>query len=181
MYNKALKKALSAEQKKVGFNLQLPIGLKKDFENLCKSNNVSVTSMIISLIEVTLEESALSLDPKIEKAISDLQNILKSENVFYPNPIELDNPMYKKKVSKDDFQLLLKIYKNLILAEYSFVHKYGPSDVVDYTKYQQIVVNKLESAKRYIQQIANNIGDTKSINNLYDEHLQEYLNISKEE
>jgi len=56
MLEKALKKAKKDEVTKVPINFQAPIDLKEDFEKMCKSHKVSVTSMLISLMEVALEE-----------------------------------------------------------------------------------------------------------------------------
>lgn len=181
MYKQALKKAQNAEQKKVGFNLQLPVGLKKDFEKLCKANGVSVTSMIVSLIEVTLEESALAMEPLVEKSIDNLKKILNEDNVFYPNPIGLDNPMYSRKVSKDEWKQLLNIYKDLTTAEYNFVENYGPSDIVEYSIYQQNVINSIEQSKRYIEQIARNIKCDQDIQNIHDEMMDKFVEKLKKE
>ena len=175
MYKQALKKAQSAEQKKVGFNLQLPVGLKKDFEKLCKANSVSVTSMIVSLIEVALEESALAMEPLVEQSINSLQKVLNEENVFFPNPIQLDNPMYSRKVSKDEWKLLLDIYRDLNNAEHAFVENNGPAELVGYTVYQQNIINSIEQSRRYIEQIAINIKCDKDIQNIHDEILDAYL------
>ena len=175
MYKQALKKAQNAEQKKVGFNLQLPVGLKKDFDKLCKADGVSVTSMIVSLIEVTLEESALAMEPLVEQSIDSLRKVLNEENVFFPNPIELDNPMYSRKVSKDKWKLLLDIYRDLTISEHNFVSNYGPSDLVKYSIYQQNVINSIEQSRRYIEQIARNIKCDKDIQSVHDETMDKIL------
>ena len=181
MYKQALKKAQNAEQKKVGFNLQLPVGLKKDFDKLCKADGVSVTSMIVSLIEVTLEESALAMEPLVEKSIDSLKKVLLEDNVFYPNPVGLDNPMYSRKVSKDEWKQLLNIYKDLTTAEHNFISNYGPSDLVEYSVYQQNVINSIEKSRRYIEQIARNIKCDKDIQNIHDEIISRMLKKSEEE
>jgi len=182
MYKKARKKAQNAEQKKVGFNLQLPVGLKKDFEKLCKADGVSVTSMIVSLIEVTLEESTLAMEPLVEQSINSMRNILNEENVFYPNPIALDNPMHNRQVTKDEWKLLLDIYQDLTQAEHNFVSNYGPSDLVTYTVYQQNVINSIEKSRRYIEQIGRNIKCDKDIQSIHDETLDRILKkLQKEE
>lgn len=181
MYKEALKKAQSAEQKKVGFNLQLPVGLKRDFEKLCKADSVSVTSMIVSLMEVALEESALSMEPFIEQSINSLKKLLNTDNVFYPNPIQLDNPMYSTTVSKDEWKQLLNIYKDLSNAQHTFVATYGPSDLVKYTIYQQNIINNVEAAKRYIEQIAKNMKSYNDIQNIQDEIMDTLLKKLKEE
>jgi len=57
MLSRALTKAKKEGGKKVAINFQVPINLKEDFEKLCKKNEVSVTSMLIGLIETALEEA----------------------------------------------------------------------------------------------------------------------------
>jgi hypothetical protein len=56
MLDRALAKARRGEDKKVNINFQLPSNLKDEFEKLCKTNGVSVTSMLNSMIEVAIEE-----------------------------------------------------------------------------------------------------------------------------
>lgn len=57
MLKEALKKAKKDEEKKVSINFQVPISLKKEFDKLCRENEVSLTAMLNSLMEVTIEES----------------------------------------------------------------------------------------------------------------------------
>lgn len=48
--------AKGSEDKKVGFNLQIPASLKEEFEQFCKNNNVSMTAMLNTLMKTTLQE-----------------------------------------------------------------------------------------------------------------------------
>ncbi|WP_428738892.1 hypothetical protein [Sulfurimonas sp.] len=57
MLNEALKKAKKDEEKKVSINFQVPSSLKEEFDKLCRDNEVSLTAMLNSLMEVTIEES----------------------------------------------------------------------------------------------------------------------------
>jgi len=57
MLSRALEKAKKEGGKKVPINFQVPSGLKSDFEDLCKKNEVSVTSMLTGLIETAIEEA----------------------------------------------------------------------------------------------------------------------------
>ena len=57
MLKEALKKAKREEEKKVSINFQVPFSLKESFDALCRSNEVSLTAMLNSLMEVSIEES----------------------------------------------------------------------------------------------------------------------------
>ena len=55
--DKALNKAKRTDEEKVGLNIKVPIGLKNEFEEVCKKHGVSMTSMMLSLIETIIDES----------------------------------------------------------------------------------------------------------------------------
>ena len=57
MLSRALSKAKKEGGKKVPINFQVPSQLKEDFEHLCKTNEVSLTSMLIALMETAIEEA----------------------------------------------------------------------------------------------------------------------------
>lgn len=57
MLNKAIQLAKGNEEPKVGLSVQVPKSLKDDFENICKENNVSMSSMLLSLIQVVVNEN----------------------------------------------------------------------------------------------------------------------------
>ena len=57
MLNRALDIAKSEGGKKVSINFQVPMDIKEQFDKLCKSNNVSVTSMLTALMTTALEEA----------------------------------------------------------------------------------------------------------------------------
>ena len=56
LLNKALKKAKRTDEEKVGLNIKVPIGLKNEFDEVCKNNGVSMTSMMLALIETVIDE-----------------------------------------------------------------------------------------------------------------------------
>ena len=58
MLQRALDKAKKGDDKKVSINFQVPSLLKDEFEKLCKESGVSVTAMLNSLIEVSIEENS---------------------------------------------------------------------------------------------------------------------------
>ena len=62
--NKALVKAKRNDEEKVGLNIKIPISLKNEFDELCKNNGVSMTAMMLSLIEVAIEESRGEYDAR---------------------------------------------------------------------------------------------------------------------
>lgn len=53
---RALDIAKGSEEKKVGFNLQIPSSLKEKVEQFCKHNGVSMTAMINGLMQSMMEE-----------------------------------------------------------------------------------------------------------------------------
>lgn len=57
MLSKAIKLAKGTEEPKIGLSVQVPKSLKDEFENICKENNVSMSSMLLSLIQVAIDES----------------------------------------------------------------------------------------------------------------------------
>ena len=77
-FQEALKKAKQSDEEKVGLNIKIPIGLKNTFDTICKKNNVSMTNMMLSLIEVAIEEYENSNDnfDDIEKQIVELEDFL---------------------------------------------------------------------------------------------------------
>ena len=62
--DRALAKAKSTDGEKVGLNIKVPIGLKNEFDAVCKKNGVSMTSMMLSLIETVIDESKGIQDAK---------------------------------------------------------------------------------------------------------------------
>lgn len=77
--------AKGSEEKKVGFNLQIPSSRKEEVEEFCKNNSVSMTSFINGLLQAAMEEvkrnpfyqeSTLQLGEKLENLswkLSDLE------------------------------------------------------------------------------------------------------------
>lgn len=170
MYKQAVKKAQSAESKKVGFNLQIPMDFKSEFERQCKQDNVTVTSMILSLMEVSLVESYLATVPKAEIALSDLKKILNSEDIFLPNPISKNNPMYSKTVSDIDFKKLMEIDLELALAidEFKDIHHLYTGDQHSY-KYEPL--NLMESSRSYIRRISANMNKQDEFNVIQEKYM----------
>ncbi len=56
MIEKAMAYAKNPIEEKVGFSFQIPVSMKKEFERVCKLNNVTMTNMILGLIKATNEE-----------------------------------------------------------------------------------------------------------------------------
>ena len=85
LLDKALKKAKRTDEEKVGLNIKVPIGLKNDFDNLCKEHGVSMTSMMLALIETVVEES------KGFYEVLDAESLLKLNNDINRLQKEIDN------------------------------------------------------------------------------------------
>ena len=56
MIKKAMEYAKNPVDEKVGFSFQVPVSLKKDFEKVCKLNNVTMTNLILGFMKATVEE-----------------------------------------------------------------------------------------------------------------------------
>jgi len=108
MLNRALMKAKKDGGKKVAINFQVPVDLKEQFETLCKKNQVSLTSMLIGLMETSLEESEgiyfeltptalLSMSNKISSLSSFIDDIEKAGLEHESDEIER---AYKSAVSE---------------------------------------------------------------------------------
>lgn len=80
LLNRALSKAKRTDEEKVGLNIKVPIGLKNEFDELCKENGVSMTSMMLALIETVLDESKGHIQELDAEGLLNLHNqILKLE------------------------------------------------------------------------------------------------------
>ena len=84
MLDRALSKARRGTDEKVNINFQLPSNLKDEFENLCKSNGVSVTSMLNSLIEVAIEEhKGINIDDQSTLRLLEIQSKFMKDLEWY--------------------------------------------------------------------------------------------------
>lgn len=175
MYKQAVKMAQGAENKKVGFNLQIPNNLKAEFDYKCKQDGVTVTSMIISLMEISLAESYLNDFPKLETALFDFRIIVNSEEIYMPNPIAHNHPMYSTKVAESDFSKLMDIDIELALGIDDFRELHHLHLGSDFT-YRYVTLNSLESARSYIRRISTNMDKVDA----YNAAQEKYENILKE-
>jgi len=91
MLNRALSKAKKEGGKKIPINFQVPIELKSDFEDLCKKNSVSITSMLIGLMETAIEEAqGVFYDINIESMLA-INNRINELNKILDNFYEDDS------------------------------------------------------------------------------------------
>jgi len=51
-----LRKAKRTDEEKVGLSIKVPISLKNEFDDVCRKNGVSMTTMILALMEVVVDE-----------------------------------------------------------------------------------------------------------------------------
>ncbi len=77
MLKEILNKVKRTDGEKVSFTVKLPIVLKKDFEKLCKKNQVPMTSVLVELIEQVIQEDR---NDDVNESINDLQSIIISSN-----------------------------------------------------------------------------------------------------
>lgn len=94
MISKAMEYAKNPVEEKVGFSFQIPVSMKKEFEQVCKLNDVTMTNMLLGLIKATNDENPtyihltneqlqieeMTLEHKIENAQNYLRSI--SDNEF---------------------------------------------------------------------------------------------------
>lgn len=87
MLSKAIKLAKGTEEPKIGLSVQVPKSLKDDFENICKENNVSMSSMLLSLIQVAVDEikEKENLIFEMEKTLAQLENKRQMLKKVYAN------------------------------------------------------------------------------------------------
>ncbi|MDD3855393.1 hypothetical protein [Sulfurimonas sp.] len=87
MLSKAIKLAKGTEEPKIGLSVQVPKSLKDDFENICKENNVSMSSMLLSLIQVAVDEikEKENLIDEMEKTLAQLENKRQMLKKVYAN------------------------------------------------------------------------------------------------
>ena len=73
---KAISLAKGSDEKRVGFNLQMPATLKAEFEQFCKINEVKMTAMILALMRTALNEDKEKKDAidKLEFNLSQLED-----------------------------------------------------------------------------------------------------------
>ena len=84
MLYQALQKAKKGDDKKVAVNIQVPSTLKDAFEELCKSEGVSMTALMCALMETAIEEQTknsfyksdtLQLVDELDKIVDSLKGI----------------------------------------------------------------------------------------------------------
>jgi len=118
MLNEALKKAKKDEEKKVSINFQVPSSLKEEFDKLCRNNEVSLTAMLNSLMEVTIEESKGLGTSEIELAkllLTDAKSWMYhkiSEDEYYDNAVA-DMPPYERENFIAMHERQVNLYKRI--------------------------------------------------------------------
>ena len=83
---RALSIAKGSEERKVGLNVQFPISLKEEFEAFCKKQGVSMTGMILGLVQDTLDEA--NGDYYADKDVDEIYATIKSMNELIDNHVD---------------------------------------------------------------------------------------------
>ncbi|WP_457595474.1 hypothetical protein [Hydrogenimonas sp.] len=109
MVNKALRKAKRDTDTKVSVTFQVNSELKKEFERFCKEEGVSMTAMLVALMETALEEK------KHGDLYSEVAAFLKSTIAEYQTSIaELEQEGLGRQPEIDEaYQKMLKDVKHL--------------------------------------------------------------------
>ncbi len=94
--NKAYQKASLKSESKVGLNIKIPISLKDAFDEACKARGVSMTAMMLSLVELVVDDyQANNIDPAEAMAkISELEEYF--DDFSGPEDREDEWEFYKK-------------------------------------------------------------------------------------
>ncbi|MFA6628697.1 MAG: hypothetical protein AB7U44_02495 [Sulfuricurvum sp.] len=109
---RALDIAKGSEEKKVGFNLQIPSSRKEEVEEFCKHNGVSMTAFINGLLQTAMEEvkrnpyyqeSTLQISEKLENLSWKLSE-LESSLQYDENGEFINTP--KNHATKNEVELL---------------------------------------------------------------------------
>lgn len=108
---KAISLAKGSDEKRVGFNLQIPATLKSEFELFCKANDVKVTAMILALMQTALDDN--SKDDTNEDSLISLQKSITTMNELIEFGLdETDvgfNPYVVKQAAERKFKILAGI------------------------------------------------------------------------
>ena len=114
MLNRALSKAKKEGGKKVPINFQVPSELKEQFENLCKRNEVSLTSMLNGLMETAMEEAeGIYFELDTEGLLSINNRILQLEKTIFDiedNGLEVENDKISR-IYESSKRELFRLYK----------------------------------------------------------------------
>ena len=92
MISRVLVGARTDESEKVGFSMQMPKELKDRFDAYCKKNKVTMTAMLQSFMQYTV-----NVDDGIEKDASEMPSFVKA------SLISLTNKALNETVSKMEF------------------------------------------------------------------------------
>lgn len=83
----ALKFAKNAAAEKVPFRFQFPVDTKQEFENLCEKHGVSMTDMILGLIQSAIDEDKGLTNVSVVNIINKIEELEKS----YANLLDVYN------------------------------------------------------------------------------------------
>ena len=125
MLHRAFSKAKREGGKKVSINFQVPVELKSEFDFLCKQEGVSITSMLVALIETLIEESKgiyynldanslLMINNRIDEINKELSKFYWSEggSLSFKDGISPDEEIYIEELENERSRLL-KIFNML--------------------------------------------------------------------
>lgn len=111
MLSKAIRLAKGTEEPKIGLSVQVPKSLKVEFENICIKNGISMSSMLLSLIQVAVDEDLIA-DKNVD-TVSSLQSTLMTMNELIENNVDESdvgfNPIVVKKATERKLNILAGI------------------------------------------------------------------------
>lgn len=96
MLNRAIELAKGNEEVKVGLSVQVPKSLKEDFETICKENGVSMSSMLLSLIQVAVAE-VQEKENLIFEVNKELNRLISEKNMLLKIQSQNEDDIYEQK------------------------------------------------------------------------------------
>ncbi|MDX4036094.1 hypothetical protein [Aliarcobacter skirrowii] len=119
MIKKAMDYAKNPVDEKVGISFQAPVSLKKEFERVCKEQNVSMTNLFLGLMKATIQEY-----PEYSTFSSgELLDIYFAKKYEYTSSLDLANKLSEYEIALNEakynnfFEDIEKLNKELIEIE----------------------------------------------------------------
>lgn len=119
MIKKAMDYAKNPVDEKIGFSFQVPVSLKKEFERVCKEQNVTMTNLLLGLMKATVQEY-----PEYSTfSTGELLDIYFAKKYEYTSSLDLANKLSEHEIAPNEakynnfFEDIEKLNKELIEIE----------------------------------------------------------------
>lgn len=119
MIKKAMEYAKNPVDEKIGLSFQVPVSLKKDFERVCKLNNVTMTNLLLGFMKSTVEEypdySTFSIGELLDIYLISKHEL--KDNIYLSNKLSENKIALNEEKYDDLFEEIEKLEKKLIEIE----------------------------------------------------------------